>query len=98
MDGGLVVRHEVLGVRPKHRFVLQNPGRKHTNENVGRREQTREKVVRLTVAQRCSSALPFLTGLLVMPDNPFYRLPCLHCFRKGTFRMETDQHYLNSRM
>lgn len=32
MDGGLVVRHEVLGVRPKHRFVLQNPGRKHKQE------------------------------------------------------------------
>lgn len=53
MDGGLVVRHEVLGVRPKHRFVLQHPGRTHThNKNAGRREQTREKVVRLAVAQR----------------------------------------------
>lgn len=49
MDGGLVVRHEVLGIRPKHRFVLQNPGSKHTHKNVGRRKQTREKVVRLAV-------------------------------------------------
>lgn len=60
MDGGLVVRHEVLGVRPKHRFVLQNPGRKHTNKNVGRRKQTREKVVRLTEAQHGWCVLSFL--------------------------------------
>lgn len=66
-----MVRHEVLGVRPKHRFVLQNPGRKHTNKNMGRRKQTREKVVRLTEAQHGWCVLSFLLGLLVMSDSPF---------------------------
>lgn len=48
MCGSLVVRHEILGVGPKHRFILENPSGKQTqNEEMGRK-QTKEKVIRLT--------------------------------------------------
>lgn len=38
-----MVRHEVLGIRPKHRFVLQNPGSKHTQQECGKEKTDKRK-------------------------------------------------------
>lgn len=38
--GDLVVRHKVLGVGPKHRFVLQDAETQHKNKEDGERKET----------------------------------------------------------
>lgn len=48
LNGSLAVRHEILGVGPEHRFILQSRRGKHTqDEKMGRRRETKEKVIRL---------------------------------------------------
>lgn len=49
--GDLVVRHKVLGVGPKHRFVLQDAETYNTkNKKMGKgKRQTKEKVIRSAV-------------------------------------------------
>lgn len=69
MDGGLVVRHEVLGVRPKHRFVLRNPGRKHTHKNVGgENRQEKRWLGQLRLSMAC--ALSFLISAVGHARQP----------------------------
>lgn len=41
--GDLVVRHKVLGVGPKHRFVLQDAETQHKNKEDGERKRDRQK-------------------------------------------------------
>lgn len=50
--GDLVVRHKVLGVGPKHRFVLQDTETYNTKtRKTGKgKRQTKEKVIRSAVA------------------------------------------------
>lgn len=49
----MVVRHKVLGVGPKHRFVLQEAETRHKKKTrkMGKgKRQTKEKVIRLAAA------------------------------------------------
>lgn len=48
LSRSLAVRHEVLGVGPEHRLTLRSRRGKHTqNDEMGRRKETKEKVIRL---------------------------------------------------
>lgn len=50
--GDLVVRHKVLGVGPKHRFILRDAETYNTEtQKMGKgKRQTKEKVIRSAVA------------------------------------------------
>lgn len=50
----MVVRHKVLGVGPKHRFVLQDV--QHKNKEGGERKRDRQKKKQLDRQQRSSDS------------------------------------------
>lgn len=68
VNRSLVARHEILGVGPKHGFILQNQsGGQTQNDRMGGRKQTKEKVIRLT---ELSSDRLFTVNVRKATDGP----------------------------